>query len=476
MKPRQSPRFAVWSVTIATISAFSIAGCRKDIEQNRSQSVGIAANSDRNDKATFTRTVPVGAYMSNEVLVRFKDGITGDNIGRALSVISAEVSERILTQTMESAGDMQGIYLLHTPLDVPQAISKLQDLTEVEYAEPNYIYTIGAVSNDPYYVNGSLWGMYGSATTPANQYGSRAGSAWANGNTGSSSVLVGIIDEGVMRTHEDLVANCWVNPYETLNGKDDDGNGYKDDKYGWNFVNNNNNTFDKNNDDHGTHVAGTIGATGGNGKGVAGMCWNVKMIPAKFLGANGGTTANAIKAVDYITGLKIKHNLKIVATNNSWGGGGFSQSLKSAIDRAANAGILFIAAAGNASSNNDAVANYPSNYTSSNIIAVASITSAGGLSSFSNYGATMVDIGAPGSSIYSSLPVLVGGNATSGYGSYSGTSMATPHVTGAAALYAATHPAATATDIKNAILNSAIATPSLTGKCVTGGRLNASGF
>jgi subtilisin family serine protease len=166
------------------------------------------------------------------------------------------------------------------------------------------------------------------------------------------------------------------------------------------------------------------------------------------------------------------------ATNNSWGGGGFSQALANAIDRANSANILFIAAAGNGGNdgvgdNNNTTANYPSNYTNPNIIAVAAITSTGALASYSNYGSSTVDIGAPGSGIISTVPSR---NLTSAYASYSGTSMATPHVTGGAALYAASNPTASAAAIKLAILNSAVPTASLSGKCVTGGRLNLSGF
>jgi subtilisin family serine protease len=210
------------------------------------------------------------------------------------------------------------------------------------------------------------------------------------------------------------------------------------------------------------------------------MNWNITLISGKFLGRRGGTTANAVKAVNYFTDLKLRHGLNIVATNNSWGGGGFSQSLLNAINAGGNAGILFIAAAGNGGSdgvgdNNDSTASYPSNYqctangTYDCVIAVAAITSSGAKSGFSNYGATTVDLGAPGSGVWSTT-------ALNSYSSYSGTSMATPHVTGAAALYAASHPGASAAQIRAAIMSSTVPTSSLSGRTVTGGRLNVSGF
>jgi subtilisin family serine protease len=227
-------------------------------------------------------------------------------------------------------------------------------------------------------------------------------------------------------------------------------------------------------------VAGTIGGVGGNGIGVAGVCWKIKLLDAKFLGTNGGTTANAVKAVDYFTKLKtrVTNPVNIVATNNSWGGGGYSQSLRDAIERANAANILFVAAAGNSSLNIDTSPSYPASYDNDNIIAVASITSAGDLSSFSNYGSTSVDLGAPGSGIVSTVPVKSGRNIVSGYANYSGTSMATPHVTGACALYAASHPGASAATIKSAILGSANSTPtpSLSGKTATNGRLDVNKF
>ncbi|MBO9641092.1 MAG: S8 family serine peptidase [Siphonobacter aquaeclarae] len=414
--------------------------------------------------------------VPNELLVKFKGAVSDSKKAEILTKLGGKLKEKILTKMMQKFGDNDGVWLINLPLPALEALAKTKAFGEIEYAEPNYVYTHQATSDDPYFINGSLWGMYGDGTTPANPYGSQAAKAWAAGNTGSGTVYVGIIDEGYMYTHPDLAPNAGTNPYEIAgNGVDDDGNGYIDDIYGWDFDGNNNSVFDGADDDHGTHVAGTIGARGGNGVGVAGVCWNVKLLSAKFLGRRGGTTANAIKAVDYFTFLKNK-GLNIVATNNSWGGGGFSQALQDAITRANQAGILFIAAAGNNSSNNDATANYPSNYPVANVIAVASITSTGGLSSFSNYGATQVDLGAPGSGIYSTVPVSSKGKIVPGYASYSGTSMATPHVTGAAALYAASHPGSPAATIKSAILGAVVATPSLSGKCVTGGRLNAGGF
>lgn len=457
---------------VAVTSTFLLTGCEKEslLEE------GTLAVSQE-DKATAAgRGVE---YMPNEVLVKFRAGLAEDARAAALARISGSVKERIHTRAMEQFGDKEGLVLVHTPMAALEAIGRLKGAAEIEYVEPNYIYQHHATSNDSYYTNGSLWGMYGSSTTPANQYGSQAGAAWANNRTGSSTVVIGIIDEGVMHSHTDLKDNIWTNPGEIAdNGIDDDGNGYIDDVYGWDFDKNDNSTYDGTHDDHGTHVAGTIGGKGGNGTGVAGVVWNVKMITAKFLGRKGGTTSNAVKAVDYITYFKVKKGVNVVGTNNSWGGGGYSQALYDAIERANSASILFMAAAGNGGrdgvgDNNDSTPHYPSSYANANIIAVASITSSGSKSGFSNYGATSVDIGAPGSGIYSTLP---GRNNSSTYGSYSGTSMATPHVTGAVALYAASNPTANAATIKNAVMGSAIATPSLSGRCLSGGRLNVSGF
>ncbi|MGB8857704.1 MAG: S8 family peptidase [Ilumatobacteraceae bacterium] len=419
-----------------------------------------------------------GRFMPGEVIVRFRDGVTATGRGRALGRANGQAAERIITARMRAAGDNEGITVVRSPMSVAAAIAALASDPDVDYAEPNWIYTSDATSNDTYFTNGSLWGMYGSTGSPSNQYGSGASIAWAAGKTNCGNVYVGIIDEGYMYTHPDLAANVGTNPGEVAgNGVDDDANGYVDDVYGWDFDGGNSSVFDGAGDDHGTHVAGTIGGVGGNGIGVAGVCWSVKLLDAKFLGRNGGTTANAVKAVDYYTDLKSRHGLNLVATSNSWGGGGFSQALSDAIGRANAAGILFIAAAGNSTLNCDtSSACYPAEYTSANVLTVASITSTGAISSFSNHGASTVDIGAPGSGIWSTVPASSKGKVVASYASYSGTSMATPHVSGAAALYAAYHPGSTAAQIKSAIMGSATATASLAGKTVTGGRLNVSGF
>jgi len=206
-------------------------------------------------------------FVAGEALVKFSAGATEDQRSAALQRVSGIVGERILTRAMQARGDNEGLTLVRTPMTVSAAVASLRGAAGVEYAEPNYYYYHDAVSNDPYYTNGSLWGMYGDATTPANQYGSQAGEAWAAGNTGSGSVVVGVIDEGAMYMHEDLAANFWTNPFDPVDGVDNDGNGYVDDTHGWDFDRNDNTTFDGTQDDHGTHVSGTIGAVGGNGVG-----------------------------------------------------------------------------------------------------------------------------------------------------------------------------------------------------------------
>jgi len=428
--------------------------------------------------ADNARSVP------GQLLVQFRAGATPAEMGRALGRANAQHVEDVLPASRRRDGRGDLVLVRHQP-DLPPAAARqaLQSDAAVEFAEPNWIYEHQADSNDPYYTGGLLWGMYGPSTYRfTNPYGSNAAAAWATSKTGSKAVYVGVIDEGIQLTHPDLDGQVWVNLYDPVNGIDDDGNGYVDDINGWDFDGNNNTIYDGgrkgNLDAHGTHVSGTIGAKGGNGTGVVGVNWSITLISGKFLGRTGGTTANAVKAVNYFTDLKARHPLNIVATSNSWGGGGYAQALYDAIKHAGEHGILFIAAAGNSGQNNDTTPHYPSSYNLDNIIAVGSLTSTGAMSSFSNYGATSVDIFAPGSGIYSTT-------AYNTYSSYSGTSMATPHVTGAVALYAAVKAlwpknAFDAQMIKTAILKSAVQTPSVAGKCVSSvtgfcGRLDVNG-
>lgn len=415
--------------------------------------------------------VPTAAEsVPGEVLVGYVAGASAAERGQARGRVDARLVEPVVPGPVN--GRPVELVRLPQTANRGQVARQLAADLAVAYVEPNWIYTEQATSSDPYFSNGSLWGMYGESSNPANQYGSNAAGAWAAGQTGSARVYVGVIDEGIQASHPDLSGRV-RNPGETANGVDDDKNGYIDDVNGWDFAGDDKRVYDGGSlgasDDHGTHVAGTIGAKANNG-GVVGVNWRVRMISAKFIAGEGGKLSDAVQAIDYFTDLKLNHGVNIVATNNSWGGGGYSQALSDAIDRANDANILFVAAAGNGGTDgvdddNEIAASYPASYTNANVISVAAISRTGGLAGFSNYGATSVDIGAPGTDIVSTT-------ARDSYSFYSGTSMATPHVTGAAALYAAAHPGSSAAAIKKALLGSAVPTASLLGKTVTGGRLD----
>lgn len=433
-----------------------------------------------------TATAQQRPFAPGQLLVGFRGTERSMVKTMALNKVRAKLIKRLGTPRDENVApvDLQQISVPGSIADAMQALSKDP---AVMFVELNYLVRPNEVSNDASYVQGALWGMYGDdapmcgPSGTSNAYGIDAEEAWSLGVIGSRSVYVGIVDEGVQFSHPDLAPNVWTNPYDVADGVDNDGNGFIDDIHGWDFYNDDNSVYDAGGDSHGTHVAGTIGAVGGNGAGVAGVNWNVTMIPAKFLGADGGYLSDAIDAINYLRDLKKRHGLNIVALNNSWGGGGYSASLHTAILRAAKDGILFVAAAGNEGFNNDIIASYPSGYTTlkgalfesaasyESVISVAAITSSGGLAYFSNYGATTVDIGAPGLGIVSTVPA-------GSYISYSGTSMATPHVTGAIALYASAFPLASPQQIRQALLSRAAPTASLAGRAVTGGRLTLNGM
>ncbi|MGH9040569.1 MAG: S8 family peptidase [Acidimicrobiia bacterium] len=436
--------------------------------------VGAALSPNVASWAAETPPPAEPAAVADELVVGYRTGVSETRRSEARSRAKAEPIRRLV----EQAGNRRGVELVRVRgIDRAEATRRFRSNPDIAFVEPNWIFIHAAVSNDPKYVDGSLWGMKGDTSTPPNPYGSQADEAWAGGQTGSNTVYVGIIDEGYQYTHPDLKDNVAANPGETgltAAGKnkatdkvDNDGNGYVDDVYGWDFAGNNSSVYDGTADDHGTHVAGTIGAKGNNGIGVAGVNWDVKLISAKFLGTLGGTLANAVKAVDYITDLKTRHGLNIVATNNSWSGGGFSQALLDAITRAAAANITFVAAAGNSNANNDVTATYPANYNAPNVISVGAIDKNAAKASFSNYGATSVDLAAPGVGIWSTVP-------NNSYAAYNGTSMAAPHVTGAVALYAASSGVLDVAGVRSAVLGSALATPTLAGFTVASSRLDIS--
>ena len=235
----------------------------------------------------LTQAVVDGRARAAEVLIQFRPGTNADDHRNARAEVNARRKELLHT---DRDGELE---LAEVPAGLPlaDAIAILSRHPSVSFAEPNWVYEHTATSSDPNFIDGSLWGMYGPATTPSNDWGTRAAEVWTDGKIGSNAVVVGVIDEGIDSVHEDLAANIWTNPGEIAgNGIDNDHNGYVDDIHGWDFVSNDNTIYDGSGaqlsvDAHGTHVSGTIGGVGGNGKGIAGVNWNVKIISAKFLGA-----------------------------------------------------------------------------------------------------------------------------------------------------------------------------------------------
>ncbi len=386
------------------------------------------------------------AFASNRVLV-----------GLSSPAGLAAVSHSPLAHAVTALGGHSYSVSLNAGVTVGEAITVFSGADGVLFAEADYALGVQTIPNDPSF--GSDWGLNNTGQTGGTADADiDAPEAWDTAR-GTGQHIVGIIDTGVLYTHPDLAANIWTNAGEIAgDGIDNDANGYVDDVHGYDFANNDGDPVDDNG--HGTHVAGTIGAVGNNGIGVAGVAWTTKIMALKFLGASGsGSTSGAVGAIYYA----VDNGATIL--NNSWGGGGYSQTLYDAIAYAQAHGVIFVAAAGNATSNNDTVANYPSNYAVANVVAVASTTATDGLSSFSNYGANTVALGAPGSSIYSTY-------LNNGYATLSGTSMATPHVAGALAVYWDANPNATAAQVIQRLKDTVDPIAALTGRTSTGGRLN----
>jgi thermitase len=391
----------------------------------------------------------VGDAVPGEYIVKLKPHTDFD-------VLSLDSVGRVLGGVVASRFDSDpNLLVVKKDLNIETVYTELYKSDLVEYVEPNYIYRTDLVPNDPDYAK--TWGLKND-----NQSGVdiNVEKAW-DITTGSDDVVVAIIDSGADLNHPELRDNIWVNEKE-LNGKpgvDDDGNGYIDDVHGYNFAEDKPEPIDDNG--HGSHVAGVIAAKGNNGEGLAGINWNVKIMPLKFITKEGtGSAESAIKAIDYA----ISKNVKIIS--NSWGGSGASLALKEAVQRAADHGILFIASAGNNGLDNDTSPHYPSNFYLPNIISVAALGKDGALPDFSNYGLTRVNVAAPGVEIYSTYK-------DGGYETMSGTSMATPHVAGVAALVLAAHPKFSLSELREKMMSSVKSLDSLKGKISTGGMIDA---
>lgn len=407
-----------------------------------------------------TQVVQTSEAVPGEYIVKLRDTHSARS---NLSALSAELGSFVKDTIPD-----QNIVVIQRPTFEIQShvIKSLSENPAVEIIEPNFIYRTRRLPNDPFLER--LWGIKNSGQKDSDNVVGTVGldvnaeKAW-DITTGSKDVVVAVIDTGIDYNHPDLKENLWTNEAE-LNGQtgvDDDSNGIIDDIYGANFVTAAKPTGNPMDDQgHGSHCSGTIGAVGDDGKGIVGVAWNVRLMGVKFLSASGsGSLDGALKAIDYAT----KMGAKIMS--NSWGGGGYSETLKQAIERSHAANALFVAAAGNEASNNDSNPSYPSGYDIPNILTVAAVDNRGNIASFSNFGKTKVHVGAPGVNVYSSLQ---GG----GYDSWSGTSMATPHVSGMAVLLATHEPNLSNVEMKERIITTSRPLPSLRGKA-RGGLVDA---
>jgi len=402
--------------------------------------------------AATSQTVERPLFAPGEIIIQFEDEV-GD-------AVQQSILRRNGLQVLRKLRGIGALYSALPPgIDPLTAKARLESLPQVRYAEPNYYRYLDAAPNDPLFAD--LWGLHNNGQTGGTPDADiDAPEAW-NIETGSQDVIVAVIDSGTDIDHADLAANIYVNPGEIPgNGVDDDGNGFVDDVSGWDFRDNDNNVRDNSAAcvGHGTHTAGSVGAVGNNGVGVSGVAQNVSILPVRALGPLFGilcvgADADLIDAIDY-AGMMGAH-----ISSNSWGGSGFSNAVRNAVARTHH---LFVAAAGNDGRNTDTTPSYPASYDLANIVSVAATDDNDSLAGFSNFGTTTVDLAAPGVAILSTLP----GNA---YGYLSGTSMATPHVAGAAAVLASANPGLTVAELKDRLLRGV---DSAGLPVLTGGRLN----
>lgn len=470
------PAFHLLLLVVVTLATFTLPGVQTIFAQQATATPTSAPTSVPTAAPTTAPTAPaeqplLPAFVPGQLIIRFQPSLSAEEI-------KAFYQEYGLTEMDDldpaPEGQDRPLRLAFVPSDVDQQLlNMLERDARVVYAEPNYTVQINQTSpNDPDFAK--LWGLQNSGQT-----GGTAGAdisavdGWKV-TTGSSSIVVAVIDTGVDYNHEDLGANMWVNKAEcpqgygkcVADGEDDDDNGYADDFYGINAVTGSGDPMDDYG--HGTHVAGTIGAKGNNSIGVVGVNQNVTIIACKFLGASGGgTVADAVKCFNYINHLKNVQKVNIVATNNSWGGGGAAQALQDAMSGPDQP--LHICAAGNGNSSG---LHYPAAFALDNIVAVAATDDNDLYAGFSNYG-PWVDLAAPGAEIYSTIPT---GSCPicdpSGYGTIGGTSMAAPHVTGAVALIAAKYPQLTLDQIRKRIITGVDPLSEQDKSTATNGRLN----
>ncbi|MDC9501635.1 S8 family serine peptidase [Pseudoalteromonas sp. Angola-18] len=402
---------------------------------------------------------------SDAVIVKYKKNASAQMRKQARSLVKAKISDVNADEIDDNYKSLLSGRLAKfkiSGMSTKEAIARLKSHQAIEYVEPDYQVSIAQTPDDPRF--DELWGLNNDGQTGGTADADiDAVEAW-DISTGSRDVVVGVIDTGIDYSHSDLASNMWVNSSEVPgDGIDNDGNGFVDDVHGINAITNSGDPMDD--EGHGTHVSGTIGASGNNATGVVGVNHEVSLVGCKFLDAAGnGSTSDAIKCIDYMVGLKNAGvNLRVL--NNSWGGGGYSQALADAIASSEAADLLFVAAAGNDTIDNDVNPHYPSNYENASVLSVASTDQTDNISWFSHYGLTSVDMGAPGSAILSTTP-------GESYASYSGTSMATPHVAGAAALVLSINPELNTQELKELLMSSGDANTALQGVTVAGTRLN----
>lgn len=396
-------------------------------------------------------------FREGHLFVKVNEHASSDVLAGAASVLGAEaVKDYSLVPGL-------WLYEFDESIDMEDAIATFLSNDYVEYVEPDYHYS-AALQNDARY--SEQWSLENVGQTGGTADADiNATNMWAI-EDGSPAIVVGVIDTGVDYTHADLVANIWRNPGEIAgNNVDDDNNGYVDDVHGINAINGSGNPLDDN--AHGTHVAGTIGADGNNSIGIVGVAQDVQIAGCKFLSASGsGATSDAIECLQYFAALKSRsvNPVNIVATNNSWGGSSRSQALQDAIVAHKNLGILFVAAAGNSAQNNDVSGSFPANYDVANVISVAATDHNDRLASFSSYGKRSVHVASPGVKILSTV-------LNQGYSAFSGTSMATPHVTGLIAVAKSRYPSATYLELKNLVISSGTPLAAVAGTTISGRRI-----